>query len=96
MKVVYCILIGGYFVDTAGMTYIKMVKASRAYIYQFQKLKGKLYSCNVKIYINQKCFYNNLVSDFDMSFVLTVCVLIYTYYIDATGTKHIKIYYDKF
>jgi hypothetical protein len=35
--------------------------------------------------INQKCFYNNLVPNFDRSFVLTVFMFIYTYCIVTTG-----------
>jgi len=72
-------LIYTYYVVTTGMTYIKIVNAIRVYIYQFQKVKIKLYSCNVNIYFNQKCFYNNLVPHVDRGFVLTVCMLIYTY-----------------
>jgi len=88
LKLVDCVFIGGYFIDTTGMKCIKIVDTSRVYIYQFQKLKRKLYNCNVNIYFNQKCFYNNLVPNFDRSFVLMVCTFIYTYYIVTTGMTH--------
>ena len=52
------------FLNTTGMSCLKIIYASRAYIHQYQNLKRKLYNCNVNVYFHQKCLRNNVIPKF--------------------------------